>query len=137
MKLLLKRQLPLLFFIATLAYILAGEFQLKPLQLATKPLLMPLLMIWLGMHVSSNNQRNLILAALAFSCAGDVFLLLEYKNKMLFIPGLVSFLTTHILYIIYFLKRPGNARSLLSTAPYFALVVAAYGVALVMLLYPT
>ena len=137
MKLFFKRYIPVLFFAVMLAYILAGSYQHQLLQLLTKPLLLPLLMLWLALNTGNSKRRNLILVALFFSFAGDVFLLLEYKNKFLFIPGLVSFLITHILYIIYFLQLPGKGKSLFQTAPYLGLLVIVYGIALIYLLYPT
>ncbi len=133
----LKRYLPVLFFAVTLAYILGGLWQSQPLQLLTKPILIPLLMLWVWLNAAASKNRDLLLVALFFSFAGDVFLLLEYKNPILFIPGLVSFLLTHILYIVYFLSLPGSRTSLLKTAPYLGLLVIAYGVALVYILYPS
>lgn len=136
MRILLKRFLPILFFAATLAYIMGGIWQSQPLQLFTKPILIPLLMLWAWLNAPASKNRSLLLVALFFSFAGDVFLLLEYKNPQFFIPGLVSFLLTHILYIVYFLSLPGNRKSLLKTAPYLGLLVVAYGIALVYILFP-
>ncbi len=137
MTIFLKRFLPALFFATMLAYILAGIWQNQPWQLVTKPLLMPLLMWWVWLKAVPTKNRTLILVALFFSFAGDVFLLLEYKEPFLFIPGLVSFLLTHILYIVYFLWLPGSRKTLLKTAPYIGLLVIAYGFALVYFLYPS
>ena len=133
----LKRFLPLLFFVTTLVYILGGVVQNQTLQLITKPFLIPLLMCWVALGANASRNRSIILVALFFSFAGDVFLLFEYKNPWLFIPGLVCFLLTHILYIAYFLSIPGNKKSLLKIAPYLGLLVGAYGVALVYVLFPT
>ncbi len=137
MSLLLKRFLPVFFFATMLAYIVAGILQNQRLQLFTKPLLIPLLMLWVWLSVTFTRSRSLILAALFLSFAGDVFLLFEYKNPLLFIPGLASFLLTHILYIIYFLSLPNGKTSLLKTAPYLGLLVLAYGVALIYILFPS
>ena len=98
MTIFLKRFLPALFFATMLAYILAGIWQNQPWQLVTKPLLMPLLMWWVWLKAVPTKNRTLILVALFFSLAGDVFLLLEYKEPFLFIPGLVSFLLTHFVH---------------------------------------
>ena len=137
MSLLLKRFLPVFFFAIMLAYIMAGIWQNQLLQLFTKPLLIPLLMLWVWLNVAFTKTRSLILAALFCSFAGDVFLLFEYKNPVLFIPGLVSFLLTHILYIVYFLSLPNGKKSLLKTLPYLGLLVLAYGVALIYILFPS
>ena len=136
MSVFLKRFLPIFFFAAMLGYIMAGIWQNQPLQLLTKPLLIPLLMLWVWLNVAITKDRILILVALFFSFAGDVFLLLEYKEPLLFIPGLVSFLLTHILYIVYFLSLPKGKKSLLKTAPHLVLLVLAYGMALVYILFP-
>ncbi len=136
MKLFLKRFIPVLFFAVMLGFIMAGIWQNQPLQLFTKPLLIPLLMLWVWLNVAVTKARTLILAALFFSFAGDVFLLLEYKEPLLFIPGLVSFLITHILYIVHFLSLPKGTKSLLKTSPYLGLLALAYGVALVTILFP-
>ncbi len=137
MTIFLKRSLPVLFFATMLAYILGGIWQNQPLQLFTKPLLIPLLMWWVWLNTGPSKRRSIILVALFFSFAGDVFLLFEYKNPVLFIPGLISFLLTHILYIVYFLSLPGTQKSLLRTSPLLALLVVGYGLALLYILYPS
>ncbi len=136
MKQFLQRSLPVFFFAAMAGYIMAGIWQNQPLQLFTKPLLIPLLMLWVWLNVPATKARSLILLALFFSFAGDVFLLLEYKEPFLFVPGLASFLLTHVLYIVYFLSLPKGKQSLLKTAPYLGLLVVAYGVGLIYFLYP-
>ncbi|MEK7374573.1 MAG: lysoplasmalogenase [Thermodesulfobacteriota bacterium] len=47
---------------------------------------------------------GLVLAGLSFCMAGDVFLLF-FSSKRLFLAGLVSFLTGHVLYTIAFFTR--------------------------------
>lgn len=67
----------------------------------TKPLLMPLLLIF---YLLNTRQINLfIVLALVFSFLGDVFLLITNK-KNFFILGLLSFLMCHIFYTITFLQ---------------------------------
>jgi len=100
-----------------------------------KSLLLPVLMLlW---RTSGNHQgKYLLLAGLLFSWAGDVLLRMEGRHKLFFIFGLAAFLTTHIFYIAFFLiKRPG--RSSLFRQPWWTILVPAYGIALVWLLYPT
>lgn len=99
-----------------------------------KGLLMPVLLFLLYAEVSKN--KNLIAAGLFFSWLGDVLLLFENKGALFFIGGLVSFLITHIFYIIYFLKIKSLHRSLLRNQPWMAALVAAYGVSLVQFLFP-
>ncbi|HXH19356.1 MAG TPA: lysoplasmalogenase [Chitinophagales bacterium] len=103
----------------------------------TKPLLMPLLIAWY--FIATSNVRNsahwLIMTALAFSCAGDVFLM--YKTEQFFLLGLAAFLITHLLYIIAFnleIKAAGGER-LLKKKPYLALPAVALAVFLISLIF--
>lgn len=99
-----------------------------------KALLMPMLMLlW---RTSGNLPgKYLILIGLLFSWAGDVLLMMEGRHKLFFIFGLAAFLTTHILYILFFLKKR-TGRSALLRQPWWLMLVPAYGIALVWLLYP-
>lgn len=101
-----------------------------------KPLLLPALMAWLFTAVPAIPGKFLLLIALFFSWLGDLFLLFEDKNSLFFIFGLASFLTTHILYIVYFLSIRNNAHSLLKKQPLLIAVVLLYGISLVWLLFP-
>lgn len=92
----------------------------------------PLLMIALGCYCWMQagglqyRSRNLIFAALIFSWWGDVLLLF---NEM-FIEGLISFLTAHILYIIFFLLVKPKPRLNFKTL-IFMLMVIVYAIGLV------
>jgi uncharacterized membrane protein YhhN len=103
--------------------------------MVVKPLLIPalLLMLFTGGLSSSN---KIIATALLFSWAGDLLLLFENKNALFFIGGLICFLITHIFYIVYFLKIKSTGISLLKKQPWLAALVAAYGVSLVLFLFP-
>jgi len=48
--------------------------------------------------------KKIISGALLFSWLGDVLLMFETANKNFFLFGLISFLTAHIFYIIFFKK---------------------------------
>ncbi|HSN60613.1 MAG TPA: lysoplasmalogenase [Ferruginibacter sp.] len=133
----IKRFAAPLFFATMMAFIAGGLLKNEWIQIITKPLLLPILMGLVFVSTPPSTSRTLMLVALFFSFAGDVFLLFETSNAMLFIPGLVSFLLTHILYIIYFLSIPALKKSLLKTAPYLGLLVAAYGLLLVYILFPS
>lgn len=65
----------------------------------TKPLLMPLLMLFYLLNASVINYS--ILAALAFGFLGDVFLLQDVNQRRI-LAGIASFLTGHIFYISTF-----------------------------------
>jgi uncharacterized membrane protein YhhN len=74
----------------------------KKLEYVSKPLvLLPLLLGVLGYTVFSSVDFFIgaLCAALLFSLAGDVFLMLP---RNLFVPGLASFLLAHIAYIALF-----------------------------------
>jgi uncharacterized membrane protein YhhN len=103
----------------------------------TKPLLMPLLM--LGYYLEARPTQvfsRLILLALFFSWLGDVFLMLENRNAVFFIVGLVCFLTAHLLYIYYFASIKPNTRSFMRKRPVMLLAVLAYVVELLYVLWP-
>lgn len=79
----------------------------------TKPILMPLLIIWAKM--ASNRQNDvmkLLYTSLFFSMFGDIFLM--FQSEIFFLLGLSSFLIAHILYIWMFIKEinSGNPVSL-------------------------
>ncbi len=137
MRLFTKRFAAPLFFIVTALYIAGGVLAIPNLQLATKPLLIPILIGLLLAATRSSRRRNLFIVALLFSWAGDVFLLFENVNAKLFIPGLVCFLVTHVLYIIFFLSIKPVRISLLKTAPWIWPLVLLYVVGLLYLLVPT
>jgi uncharacterized membrane protein YhhN len=72
----------------------------KKIIYATKPLLMPLLLIFYLIATSIVN--GVIIAGLIGGWLGDIFLL-KKGSKKLFMLGLISFLLGHLLYIIAFL----------------------------------
>jgi uncharacterized membrane protein YhhN len=106
------------------------------LHFIAKPLLIPALMMLVFYTRSNVANKNLLLTGLFFSWLGDVFLLFEYKFDLFFIFGLVSFLTTHIFYIFYFLRIKSEKPSLLKKQPVLIALVLAYGITLVWQLYP-
>lgn len=116
-----------------LAGIILNKFLLQEI---AKPLLIPVLIILLKSSGSGMPHKNLLLAGLFFSWAGDIFLLFDREYLQLFIFGLACFLITHILYICFFLRQQGKNTSLLSRRPWIVLLVIAFGVSLVVLLLP-
>jgi len=111
-----------------------SDFEL--LHYAAKPLLIPVLMLLLFFTATAVKGKTILLTALFFSWLGDVLLLFEWKHELFFIFGLICFLTTHIFYILYFLRVRSVNSSLLKKYPVLLAVVPAYGIALVWLLYP-
>ena len=126
----------LVFWLLALLNGIANAVNFSALQMATKPLLVPCLVLLLLGFKSVASGKNLVLTGLFFSWMGDVFLMFEYKNPLFFIFGLASFLTTHILYIVFFLRIKSSNVSLLKRQPWLALLVVAYGFSLVWFLYP-
>jgi len=125
----------LIFWVIVGADVLGIATGISWLPFIAKPLLIPALMLLLVFTPTTAPRRHLLLTGLFFSWLGDVFLLFEYKNSLFFIFGLVCFLTTHVFYIIYFLKIRSSAVSLLKKQPVFIVLVIGYGLTLVWLLY--
>lgn len=125
-----------LIVLATVTDIYLG-LQNSSLRLFSKPILMPIIMVFYVMSVGiSTKFSRLFLGALFFSWLGDVFLLFEDKNSFYFILGLSSFLTAHLLYIIYFANIRTDKISFFRKRPVMFLAVVAYVVELLYLLWP-
>jgi|KBSSwiStaDraftv2_1062776.scaffolds.fasta_scaffold494142_2 uncharacterized membrane protein YhhN len=87
-------------------------------ELVTKPLLMPVLALWVWLH----GRHKLIIAALLFSWAGDVALL-NGDKQLWFIAGMVFFLGAHLCYITAFVRS--GARPKASVVTLYAVVYVA------------
>lgn len=102
----------------------------------------PLLLIWLSVYFYSYSKNNFnacakfIQTGFFFSWAGDVFLLFESNGEKYFLLGLLSFLLTHICYILAFLNSVKGKKSFLKNNWFFAVPFAAAGVINVIMLYP-
>ena len=83
-----------------IAQFLGEEYKL--VENSSKALFLPSLMMYLYVQPNVYNKpgKNLVMIGLLGSFLGDVFLI----SKSLFIPGMVAFMTTHILNIIFFSK---------------------------------
>ena len=106
------------------------------LHYSIKPLLIPALLFLLLKAGGDVQRRSLIVAGLLFSWLGDIFLLFDWYHPGFFMAGLGSFLITHILYIIYFVRNRASARSLLSAKPWLVVLVGLYCAVLYMVLLP-
>lgn len=83
----------------------ALAFDLQPVYLAAKPLLMPaLLLFFMTASAGYPKWRLHVAAALVFSWAGDIFMIWG----QLFIAGLSAFLIAHLFYI-YTYQKTGAA----------------------------
>ena len=79
-------------------------------------------------HATVPGYRALVVAGLACSLAGDVFLMLQRER---FVPGLVSFLFAHLFYVAAFASDGGARPSAWAAAP-----LALYGALMLRALWP-
>ncbi len=126
-----------IFLAVALLQLIAIQFNIPLLIIISKPMVMPVLAMVVWSYGMQGRQRNYILAALFFSFLGDSFLLLDDKQPLFFIAGLISFLITHMLYIIYFLAIKPIRKSLIKSHPYLPVLIILYGAGLVYFLYPS
>jgi uncharacterized membrane protein YhhN len=131
-----QKKLAIAFWLITLADIAGIAANIKAVHFIAKPLLIPALLLLLLFTKSSLPDKILLITGLSFSWMGDVFLLFESKNALFFIFGLGCFLTTHIFYIIYFLRIKQANISLLKKKPVLIALVLGYGITLLWQLYP-
>src|SRR5688572_21749747 len=131
-----KRSWIILFIIILLADLFAVYTSNETLRYITKPLLMPLLIIYFLAETNSfiSFLKKWIVLALVFSWAGDVLLMFESTKSSFFIFGLVAFLIAHIFYILFFenvIRKEG-----LSKNYWWFLPVIIYYIALIYILSP-
>ena len=120
----------ILYAIAAAAVFIGLLFDLQPLYLAAKPLLMPALALYfISASKAYPGWRVYVVLALVFSWGGDVFLI----SSDWFIAGLVSFLIAHIFYIIAYHKT-GAASGVLKPLDIIKFVL--YGIVLIWIIYP-
>lgn len=128
----------LLLFIIAAADIYALVTGHNNLRLFTKPLLMPLLIAaYVLGHERKNVFTRLLISGLFFSLLGDIFLMFDSVDGLYFILGLSCFLTTHILYILYFTKIPSQQKSFFSRNSFLLALIFLYGFGLLYLLWPS
>jgi uncharacterized membrane protein YhhN len=135
----MKRIAIVLFLAAAMGEIVSIIVQLEGLNMICKPLIMATLGVY---YLSSvGQQRSLVvLLAIIFSLGGDVALMFDSIDPIYFMVGLVSFLVSHIFYIIaYHQHRNEDASNALQgiqkLRAAFPIVLA--GTGLVVILYPT
>ncbi|MEY4902438.1 MAG: hypothetical protein RLZZ292_253 [Bacteroidota bacterium] len=127
------------YFIALLNLI--GEFlDYTPLVVFTKPLLMPLLawMFYRAVPKPLSSLSQIFLIALGFAWLGDVLLLLNKQigngTPIYFMTGLGSFLITHLLYAVVFIRYNNlpvegkKEKGLVQFFPWIALPLLGYTV---------
>jgi uncharacterized membrane protein YhhN len=97
----------LLFWLVAGIYLLVDNLSFPYLAMATKPMLLPLLLVYFTSAVSDKQSvvNKAIMAGLFFSFLGDSFLL--FDGDFFFMLGLGSFLITHLCYTKAFLTISG------------------------------
>jgi uncharacterized membrane protein YhhN len=104
----------------------------------TKPLLMPILIVWAFLLAKEKKilVPKILVFALIFSLFGDISLMLISLNPDLFILGLICFLMAHILYIFLFLTSEfKNKENFIKKHPALLFICLSYGIALILFLY--
>src|SRR4029079_2812246 len=121
-----------LFLVVLLVNLIAVYSNSESLQFIVKPLLMPLLAIYLLLrtNTANSNLKGWIFLALFFSWAGDIFLLFEERGSNFFLFGLSAFLVAQVFYIVFFHNIRmreyirGNALLLLLVIVYYSILVS-------------
>jgi len=115
----------------TAAALLTGlVLGMHSLYVATKPLLMVILLLYFVTSTRARPAwRYLVIAALVFSWAGDIFLI----SADWFVAGLSSFLIAHLFYIAAY-QKTGATRGKLK--PLEVLLFALFGAGLLWYIYP-
>jgi uncharacterized membrane protein YhhN len=146
------KSLSILYWVFTITHLvfegmlIAGMQQALLPAMVTKALLMPAL-IWYYYKASGGSLgsvQKLVLVGFIFSWSGDVNLMMprleHFKTyeELFFLAGLVSFLITHVLYMLAFRKDLANNTntSLLKNKPWLALPVLVGYVGLLAFLLP-
>lgn len=123
----------------SLIVIVAELIHHHTLLFCTKPLLMPVLILFYILSVSKplTKMDRLMVAALFFSWIGDVVLMLPGGNKNYFLIGLISFLITHILYVFAFTQvRDRSLPAILKQKIWLLIPLLAYLIGLISLVFP-
>jgi uncharacterized membrane protein YhhN len=128
--------LSMLYFLIGILYIMLPVIPIPIPPLVVKALIIPVLIIVFKVVVKNENAIShwLIFAALLFSWAGDVVLGITSHQENMFMPGLVCFLLTHVLYVIVFFQTPGKNLPLKKFL-YSVIPVLLYGLVLLYILY--
>src|SRR3954468_21730348 len=122
----------ILFAVVLLIDLVSVYLNNESLPFVTKPLLMPLLAIYLLQQTSSavSSLKVWIFLALFFSWLGDIFLLFEERGSNFFLFGLSAFLVAQVFYIVFFHNIRmreyirGNALLLLFVIVYYSILIS-------------
>jgi len=122
----------IIFLLVLVADLLAIYFNNDTWRRISKPLLMPLLMIYFleQTKIFISGLKTWIMLALFFSWVGDILLMFEERKAVFFLLGLSSFFIAQVFYIVFFhnirMKENirGNALLLLLVVVYYAILIS-------------
>ena len=122
----------ILFTLVLLVDLAAIYLNHESLRFITKPLLVPLLAIYLLLETNTTNSslKAWIFLALLFSWVGDILLLFEGSGSNFFLFGLSAFLVAQVFYIVFFHNIRmreyirGNALLLLLVIVYYSILIS-------------
>jgi uncharacterized membrane protein YhhN len=131
------RWISIIYFITGITCIILQENNSFYSGFIAKALIIPVLMVFLLVNLKLRESRShfLMLAALIFSWAGDIFLDLPASGGSYFVPGLGCFLFAHVMYMVVFFSMPGS-NIVTGKGRWQLLPVICYGIVLVAVLYP-
>lgn len=123
-----RKNLPLALAFVLLAVLeISGELlDNKVLVQYSKPLLMPVLAVWLVRETPRIRRflRSTVLAGLLFATLGDIFMMFSYGSygELFFLLGLGAFLATHVCYSGGFFLERSLKKGYLQQAPLITLL---------------
>lgn len=138
MKNFLKNNFLVLFMIIVAFVLYANSIQSLTLDILFKPLIVISLLLYLVIENGHKEKAvGFAIAGLLLSLVGDVLLIFQGQHPLFFIGGLVSFLVAHVSYIFYYIRSSDTvAVKKLNNKTFFILLMAIYGIAFCVLLYP-
>jgi uncharacterized membrane protein YhhN len=124
------------YFMLAIIFISFGSMVSPLVALILKALIIPLLMFLMILNLKTSEKRSnqLIILALIFSWLGDILLGVPESSANLFVPGLISFLLAHVMYMLVFFRTPGK-NLIIPKRIYFLIPVLLYGIGLLVLLF--
>ena len=124
------------YFMISIVFISYGSIASPLVALILKALIIPVLMLLmiLNLKTSENRSNKFIILALIFSWIGDILLGVPESSANLFVPGLISFLLAHVMYVLVFFRTPGED-TIIPKRIYFLTPVLFYGIGLLVLLF--
>ena len=119
------------YIIVSILHLFGEQLQVENLILFTKPLLMPVLALWLWLETrpQAGTVRTFLILGLLFSCGGDTLLMfVEHgpQQEQFFLLGLGSFLIAQLCYVMALAKYPRFREGLVASHPWLTLLFLGY-----------